>query len=103
MQEHCSRQVEMIAQQALRELAAHLTAIHDHLGCNDLITCGDRWIETMKSLEWPDDEYEKFFRRVSIHSIVWLLHDNPASTRPDAKHMALPEAAKGTSYAKDHA
>ena len=74
MQEYCCTHGERIIQEARRELAAYLAAMQKVGGCEDLITLGDGWIEMMKYLEWPEKNYEGFFRCVSLYSVVRLVH-----------------------------
>jgi len=65
--------------QAECEMAAFLKATTDLVGDRGLLRAGDAWIRAMESLEWPNQNYDKFFRRVTILAISRLL------ANPDAE------------------
>ncbi len=64
---------QRIKKQAECEMAAFLKATGDLVGHRGLLPAGDGWIRAMESLEWPSQNYEKFFRRVTILAISRLL------------------------------
>ena len=64
---------QRIKKQAEWEMAAFLKATADLVGHRGLLRAGDDWIRAMESLEWPNHNYDKFFRRVTILAISRLL------------------------------
>jgi hypothetical protein len=67
-----------IKKQAECEMAAFLKATADLVGHRGLLRAGDAWIRAMESIEWPSQNYEKFFRRVTILAISRLLANSDA-------------------------
>jgi hypothetical protein len=61
-----------IFDEAERELAAFLCAITDVVGRNGLTRASEFWIQVMENLDWPDENFEKFFRVVSIRAAAQL-------------------------------
>ncbi len=59
--------------QAERELAAFLSAANEVSGQDNMQCASDTWLETMKSLDCPDEDYEKFFRRITILALSQLI------------------------------
>ena len=64
--------------QAECEMAAFLKATTDLVGRNGLLQAGNAWILAMESLDWPNENHEKFFRRVTILAISRLLANSDA-------------------------
>ena len=64
---------QCIKKHAECEMAAFLKAAADLVGHRGLLRAGDAWIRAMESLEWPNQNYDKFFRRVAILVISRLL------------------------------
>jgi hypothetical protein len=71
---------QRIKKQAECEMAAFLKATGDLVGHRGLLRAGDGWIRAMESLEWPNQNYDKFFRRVTILAISRLLANPDAHT-----------------------
>ena len=71
---------QRIKKQAECEMAAFLKATADLVGHRGLLRAGDAWIRAMESLEWPNQNYDKFFRRVTILAISRLLANPDAQT-----------------------
>jgi hypothetical protein len=71
---------QRIKKQAECEMAAFLEATTDLVGHRGLLRAGDTWIRAMESLEWPNQSYDKFFRRVTILAISRLLANPDAET-----------------------
>ena len=66
------------------EMAAFLKATAEVLGPSGRLRAADAWFHAMESLNWPNDNHQKFFRSVSIRAISKLLADsNPSAS--DAK------------------
>ena len=66
--------------QAERELAAFLRAASELADHDNIRRAGDTWLQTMEFVDCPDEDHEKFFRRVTILAIFQLLakSDTPA-------------------------
>ena len=69
---------QRIKKQAECEMAAFLKATADLVGHRCLLRAGEAWIRAMESLEWPSQNYDKFFRRVTILAIFGLLANSDA-------------------------
>jgi len=69
---------QRIKKQAECEMAAFLKATADLVDDRGLLRAGEAWIRAMESLEWPNKNYDKFFRRVTILAIVRLLANSDA-------------------------
>jgi hypothetical protein len=69
---------QRIKKQAECEMAAFLKATVDLVGHRGLSRAGEAWIRAMESLEWPNKNYDKFFRRVTILAIFRLLANSDA-------------------------
>jgi len=67
--------------QAERELAAFLRAASEFAGHDVVGRAGDTWLQTMESIDCPDENHEKFFRRVTILAISQLLAKSDAPAR----------------------
>jgi len=66
------------------EMAAFLKATAEVLGPSGRLRAADAWFHAMESLNWPNNNHQKFFRSVSIRAISKLLADsNPSAS--DAK------------------
>jgi len=59
--------------QADCEMAAFLKAATELLGASGRHRAADTWRQTMESLDWPEEDYRKFFRFVSILAISQLV------------------------------
>jgi hypothetical protein len=53
-------------EEAQRELTAFLRASVDVVGTSGIRRASDVWIEAMQGLDCPDNEFKKFFRKVTI-------------------------------------
>jgi hypothetical protein len=71
----CSQRIK---KQAECEMAAFLKATADLMCHRGLLRAGDGWIRAMESLDWPSQNYEEFFRRVTILAISRLLANSDA-------------------------
>lgn len=69
--------------QAERELAAFLRAASEFAGHDDVSRAGDTWLQTMETIDCPDENHEKFFRRVTILAISQLLANSDAPARAE--------------------
>lgn len=67
-----------ILNEAERELAAFLCAATSVVGLSGLPRASDFWIHVMEGLDWPDENFEKFFRGVTIRAVAQLLEDSTA-------------------------
>lgn len=61
-----------IVNHAEQELAAFRQAATDVVGQGSLARVTDIWIRTLESLDCPDEDLEKFFRRVTIRTVAQL-------------------------------
>jgi hypothetical protein len=66
------------------EMAAFLKATTELLGPSGRLQAADAWFHAMESLNWPNDNHQKFFRSVSIRAISTLLADSSTNVN-DAK------------------
>jgi hypothetical protein len=57
---------------AEHELAAFRRAAIDAVGWGRLAYATDIWIRTLESLDCPDEDFEKFFRSVTIQTAAQL-------------------------------
>jgi len=71
---------QRIKKQAECEMSAFLKATADLVHDRGLLRAGEAWIRAMESLEWPDQSYDRFFRRVTILAISRLLANPDAET-----------------------
>ena len=73
---------------AEREMAAFLTAASEVAGQRSMRRAGDAWLHAMESLECPDENHEKFFRRVTIKAISQLLTASGKAVRDEKPEPA---------------
>jgi hypothetical protein len=78
---------QRIKRQAGCEMAAFLKATADLVGDRGLLRAGDAWIRAMESLEWPNQNYYKFFRRVTILAISRLLANSDAEAHERKRRL----------------
>ena len=69
---------QRIKKQAECEMSAFLKATADLVHDRGLLRAGEAWIRAMESLEWPDQSYDRFFRRVTILASFRLLANSDA-------------------------
>jgi hypothetical protein len=74
-----------IKRQAEREMAAFLKAVKGAVGQGGLLQAGDVWLRAMESLDWPDVDHKRFFRRVSVIAISQLLASSNANMRDEKR------------------
>jgi hypothetical protein len=80
-----------LRRQAEWEMAAFLMATADVLGPNSRWLAADAWLRAMESLGWPEDNHQKFFRRVSIQAasqIVSSAYPNIRIVKPGGSEAA---------------
>jgi hypothetical protein len=73
MAERNNVSVRNIAGKAEREMVAFLHATSEVFGEDGSPQAGETWVRTMESLDWPTENHERFFRRVSVLTISQLL------------------------------
>ncbi len=80
-----SNDISLLTMQARaeRELAAFLRAISEMPDQNNMPRASDAWLQTMESLDCPVENYELFFRRVTIRTISQLIADHRSPVRND--------------------
>jgi hypothetical protein len=61
---------------AEHELVAFLLATRKLAGNGGLVRAVEAWLHAMNCLDWPAEDHEKFFRRVSILAISELVSDS---------------------------
>ena len=61
-----------IITQAENELAAFRQAAIDVVGQGSLAHATDIWIRTLESLDCPEEDFEKFFRSVTVRTAAQL-------------------------------
>lgn len=64
----CYVSSESIMTYAQRELAAFRRAVIDVAGAESLECASDIWIRTLESLDCLDEDFEKFFRNVTMQT-----------------------------------
>ncbi len=71
---------EAIVKLAHAELAAFLRGTEAGIGQGDQQERGNEWIETLISRDWPERNYQGFFRAVTILTMLQLVSDEPRRT-----------------------
>lgn len=61
-----------IMNHAEQELAAFRRAAIDTVGQGSLAHATDIWIRTLESLDCPEEDFEKFFRSVTVRTAAQL-------------------------------
>jgi len=74
---------------AEREMAAFLGAMGDVAVQISMRRAGDAWLHVMESLGCPDENLQKFFRRVTILAISQLLAESGAAVREEKSRLEL--------------
>jgi hypothetical protein len=69
-----------IAMQAEREMAAFVKAMTDVVGQSGLRRAGEVWLHAVETLDWPDENHDRFFRRISILAISRLVTNSESQT-----------------------
>ena len=80
MAEYSNAPSRRITTQAEREMSAFIKAATGVVDQSVLGRAGEVWLHAMETLDWPQDDHEKFFRRVSILAISRLLANAEAAT-----------------------
>ncbi len=76
--------------QAECEIAAYLKATAEVLRTSGHRLDADAWLCAMETLSWPDDNFKKFFRSVSIRAISQIV------TGTDTEKMATAKWIDGS-------
>ena len=79
-----------IQEQAEFELAAFLKAATDVIGQSVLSRAGDTWLQVMETLDWPEEDYERFFRKVTGLAISQLLRNSENEATHEKRRHARP-------------
>jgi hypothetical protein len=82
-----------IVGQAKREMTAFLHATSEVFGGDGSPQAGETWLRTMESLDWPSENHEKFFRRVSVLTISQLMAETHCFS--DGRYKKEEEQARG--------
>jgi hypothetical protein len=72
---------------AEREMSSFMKAVTVVVGQSGPLRAGEVWLHAMGTLDWPEEDHEKFFRRVSILAISRLLTNSEAESA-DEMHGA---------------
>jgi len=77
-----------VVDQAARELAAFLWATSDVVGHGSFLRASDIWINTMESFIWPDGNFEKFFRNITVQATAQFFAHPAAGISYEEKDIA---------------
>jgi hypothetical protein len=104
MPERSNAPLQNITGQAEREMTAFLHATAEVFGRDGAPPAGEAWLRTMESLDWPCENHEKFFRRVSILAISQLTGETHRFSGPQTPLvLAFERIVQGYSYAAGQA
>jgi len=71
----CTASPGNILSAAERELGAFLLAVENRADLGDTTRVAEIWIEAFESQDWPDNNFDTFFRKVTIRAACDLARD----------------------------
>ena len=93
MPDYSNAPLQNIAGQAEREMTAFLHATAELFGEDGASPASEAWLHAMESLDWPCENHEKFFRRVSILAISQLMGGTSRFSPPQTPRLLAFEQA----------
>ena len=81
----CTASPGNILNTAERELGAFLLAVENRADLGDSTRVAEIWIQAFESQNWPDNNFDAFFRKVTIRAACDLARD--ARTTKETRFM----------------